>query len=147
MSPPVSSLSIASSAIVSFSSTRSHHPPQGLRLLHHLSASAAGATSLCMGLLAAAPEVGARSGPRNLHFPHSAVHLSPLHREPAFQPLLVIIPHLSCRFIDGSYHLISDLDVKCFQGAHLAWSLGGGVPGLLFWVGGIPLAIWLLLRE
>lgn len=30
----------------------------------------------------------------------------------------------------------------CWEGSHLYWALGGGLPGLLFWVVGIPLVVW-----
>ena len=37
--------------------------------------------------------------------------------------------------------------MECFTGSHLYWALFGGIPALLLWVLGIPLATWLLLYE
>ncbi len=43
--------------------------------------------------------------------------------------------------------MIQDLDVVCFRGEHLVWSMVGGLPGLVCWVLGIPVAAFLILYE
>jgi len=38
----------------------------------------------------------------------------------------------------GEYWLYHDLQVRCWQGPHLVWSLAVGVPVLIVWVIGAP---------
>ena len=52
-----------------------------------------------------------------------------------------------CQDIDGEARLVSDLGVACYVGSHLGWATLGGGLGLLLWVGGIPSASFVLLRD
>eukprot|EP00347_Sterkiella_histriomuscorum_P020666 403336934 len=40
---------------------------------------------------------------------------------------------------DGEYWLQTDLQVKCWEGQHLTWSLGIGLPTTIIWILGLPL--------
>eukprot|EP00347_Sterkiella_histriomuscorum_P002746 403366963 len=45
------------------------------------------------------------------------------------------------------YWLQTDLEIKCWEGSHLKWSLGIGIPGIILWVVGIPIASFLYLKR
>ena len=51
-----------------------------------------------------------------------------------------ILQMFSCHQIRGRSYLIADVDENCFQGRHLALALGMGVPCVLLYVIGMPLA-------
>mmetsp|Transcript_23905 Transcript_23905/g.20875 ORF Transcript_23905/g.20875 Transcript_23905/m.20875 type:complete len:156 (-) Transcript_23905:898-1365(-) len=43
---------------------------------------------------------------------------------------------------DTQYYMSEDLDIKCWTGKHLGWSLGLALPFFVFW--GVYMPIWLL---
>ena len=43
-----------------------------------------------------------------------------------------------CRDIDGTSRMKYDFEVKCWETAHLVWTIGVGVPVMAFWVIGLP---------
>eukprot|EP00347_Sterkiella_histriomuscorum_P023122 403335861 len=45
------------------------------------------------------------------------------------------------------YWLYTDLEIKCWEGSHLKWSLGIGIPGIILWVVGIPIVSFLYLKR
>eukprot|EP00949_MAST-11_sp_MAST-11-sp1_P005219 g5219.t1 len=53
----------------------------------------------------------------------------------------------TCRTIGNAQFLDEALDVKCYQGEHLPLLLGLGVPSILLYVFGFPIALLLVLRR
>ena len=52
---------------------------------------------------------------------------------------------LTCDAIEGKAYLRRDLEVTCWEGAHLAWALTIGLPFLVAYAFGIPFVSWYLL--
>ena len=52
-----------------------------------------------------------------------------------------------CTRIYDSWWLAGDLDTACYDGAHSRWMWGIGVPTLLVYSLGVPLAVALLIRR
>ena len=52
---------------------------------------------------------------------------------------------LTCDAIEGKAYLRRDLEVTCWEGAHLAWALTIGLPFLVVYAFGIPFVSWYLL--
>ena len=48
---------------------------------------------------------------------------------------------------EGESWLLHDLQLRCWQSDHLFWSLIIGIPTIIFWVVGIPLAAFMILRR
>ena len=54
----------------------------------------------------------------------------------------------SCININGEKRVKVDLDIVCYEGEHLYWSLGVALPSLIVWGLGIPLfALGLLISH
>jgi len=51
----------------------------------------------------------------------------------------LIISLFSCTSINGVLRLSRDLELICWKGKHLAWTLGFALPLLIGWVFGMPL--------
>ena len=45
------------------------------------------------------------------------------------------------------YFMIQDYDIKCWEGAHLKWTLGLGIPSLLLWIVIVPAFMFRILRK
>ena len=57
-------------------------------------------------------------------------------------------PHsLSCYQVGSQWLLLEELSEECWTRRHLRWALSIGLAGLVFWVLGLPLGVWLVLRE
>ena len=54
---------------------------------------------------------------------------------------------LSCVNIGGTLRLKEELEEVCWEGQHLVFALSTGVLGVLLWVVGVPLCVWLLLYD
>eukprot|EP00347_Sterkiella_histriomuscorum_P016874 403351514 len=53
-----------------------------------------------------------------------------------------------CMELDtNEYWLQTDLEISCWGGSHLKWSLGIGIPAILLWVIGIPIMGFLYLKR
>ena len=52
---------------------------------------------------------------------------------------------LTCDELDGGAYLRSDLEVTCWEGAHVFWALFVGLPFLIIYACGIPLVSWYVL--
>ena len=50
----------------------------------------------------------------------------------------IILNLFTCRTIEDDLVLARDVKIKCWEGNHLRWSMGFGLPFLLLWVFGIP---------
>lgn len=54
----------------------------------------------------------------------------------------------NCYEIDsGEYWLFKDLSVRCWHGSHNSWAFGLGIPMIFFWVFGLPLVGFILVRK
>ena len=58
-----------------------------------------------------------------------------------FHPTLTgkAIAFFRCINIHGTPRKVNDLEIKCWETAHMAWAFGVGVPIIIFWSIGIPL--------
>ena len=54
---------------------------------------------------------------------------------------------LTCDTLDGGSYLRSDLEVICWQGAHIFWAFFVGLPFLLVYALGIPIVSWYVLYK
>jgi len=66
-----------------------------------------------------------------------------------FQPDIAraIFASFSCTKIDGEYRLIGQLDIKCFEGEHKWMIIFVAVPGLLVWIVGFPIFLFIQLKK
>ena len=48
---------------------------------------------------------------------------------------------LTCDLMEGKMYLRRDLEVACWEGAHVAWALTIGLPFLIVYAFGIPLYV------
>jgi hypothetical protein len=53
--------------------------------------------------------------------------------------------NFNCVDVDGTYRVLNDLEIECWNGTHSFWSLFVGLPGIIVWGLGIPLFAWMLL--
>ena len=53
----------------------------------------------------------------------------------------------NCYEVDtGKYWLYKDLRIRCWNGTHPAWAFGLGIPMILWWVIGLPVAGFFVVR-
>lgn len=52
----------------------------------------------------------------------------------------MIISIFNCKTIESEQRLSRDMQIPCWQERHLIWSIGWGVPMMLVWVFGFPIA-------
>lgn len=59
----------------------------------------------------------------------------------------VLFKAFYCQNINNKYRLVEELSEVCWSNSHLYFAGSFGVVGLIFWVIGIPLTTWNMLRE
>lgn len=50
-------------------------------------------------------------------------------------------------FNDGDKYLISDLNIKCWEGEHNSFGYTFGIPSALIWMTGVPLVMFIILYK
>mmetsp|Transcript_17203 Transcript_17203/g.12286 ORF Transcript_17203/g.12286 Transcript_17203/m.12286 type:complete len:422 (+) Transcript_17203:512-1777(+) len=58
-----------------------------------------------------------------------------------------MISIFNCYNVDGEYRVFDNMSIVCYQGNFNLYAFGVGLPGILIWGLGIPLFIYLLLKQ